>query len=80
MKNTRGEPSAGGQTAPRETSLSSCLFIPCRSLHCGTRCKHSNYALAGPSARSLNACLQQVNTSATRIIHIPIGLATTPNS
>ena len=43
MKNTRGEPSAGGQTAPRETSLSSCLFIPCRSLHCGTRCKHSNY-------------------------------------
>ena len=46
MKNTRGEPSAGGQTAPRETSLSSCLFIPCRSLHCGTRCKHSNYVLA----------------------------------
>lgn len=55
MKNTRGEPSAGGQTAPRETSLSSCLFIPCRSLHCGTRCKHSNYvqvALAGRASTS----------------------------
>lgn len=51
MKNTRGEPSAGGQTAPRETSLSLCLFIPCRSLHCGTRCKHSNYVLVAPSGR-----------------------------
>ena len=51
MKNTRGEPSAGGQTAPRETSLSLCLFIPCRSLHCGTRCKHSNYAQVAPSGR-----------------------------
>lgn len=51
MKNTRGEPSAGGQTAPRETSLSSCLFIPCRSLHCGTRCKHSNYAQIAPAGR-----------------------------
>ena len=56
MKNTRGEPSAGGQTAPRETSLSSCLFIPCRSLHCGTRCKHSNYVLIAPAGRTLNAC------------------------
>ena len=52
MKNTRGEPSAGGQTAPRETSLSSCLFIPCRSLHCGTRCKHSNYAQVAPAGRT----------------------------
>ena len=52
MKNTRGEPSAGGQTAPRETSLSSYLFIPCRSLHCGTRCKHSNYAQVAPSGRT----------------------------
>ena len=56
MKNTRGEPSAGGQTAPRETSLSSCLFIPCRSLHCGTRCKHSNYVLVAPAGCALNAC------------------------
>ena len=52
MKNTRGEPSAGGQTAPRETSLSLCLFIPCRSLHCGTRCKHSNYAQVAPLGRA----------------------------
>ena len=32
MKNTRGEPSAGGQTAPRETLPISCLFVLFRSL------------------------------------------------
>ena len=32
MKNTRGEPSAGGQTAPRETPPISCLFVLFRSL------------------------------------------------
>ena len=32
MKNTRGEPSAGGQTDPRETLPISCLFVLFRSL------------------------------------------------
>ena len=32
MKNTRGEPSAGGQTAPREALPISCLFVLFRSL------------------------------------------------